>query len=160
MYLLRHGIAEDHAPSANGGFDDSQRALTKEGIKKTGKVIARLGQTGIKVSRILTSPLLRAQQTAELLNKAFPAPVLLLEELSPTYTPIELLSALQNLPHEDNTCLVGHEPLLSTFTSLLISGSPACSIDLKKAGFIGLSFQKLRAHHATLTHLIPPKILI
>jgi phosphohistidine phosphatase len=66
LYLIRHGIA-----AAPEEYDtDSERPLTKEGERKTRKIAQRLYELEIQFDLILTSPLLRAQQTAQILQTA------------------------------------------------------------------------------------------
>lgn len=60
LYLIRHGLAHDPQPEQ----PDSQRLLTKEGYKKTRLVAQRLAALGVQVQALLTSPYLRASQTA------------------------------------------------------------------------------------------------
>jgi phosphohistidine phosphatase len=105
-YLIRHGRAEGTAP---GG--DASRGLTPEGrdaFRET--VLTLVGRLVIR--RILTSPFLRARQTADLLASMTGAPLELEEELaSGASTPARLLALGAELG--EGTALVGHNPELS-----------------------------------------------
>jgi phosphohistidine phosphatase len=63
LYLIRHGIAEDKQPD----IKDEERSLTKEGRQKTEKVAQKIKKLGLQFEVIVTSPLVRARQTAEIL---------------------------------------------------------------------------------------------
>ena len=62
LLLLRHGIAEE----ARAGLLDRERALTERGRHRTRAVLERLVALGMTADRVLSSPLLRARQTAEI----------------------------------------------------------------------------------------------
>ena len=64
VILLRHGIAHDRADPACPA--DPGRALTEEGRKKTRKAVRRLVRVGVQVTRIITSPYVRAKETADI----------------------------------------------------------------------------------------------
>jgi phosphohistidine phosphatase len=65
LYLIRHGIAADRTEYDN----DEERPLIEKGRQKTEKVAQRLAQMGLHFDLIQTSPLVRARQTAEILEK-------------------------------------------------------------------------------------------
>ena len=67
LYLIRHGIAEEHGTYE----DDTQRPLTDEGRKKTKQVAKRLYDLGLRFDLLQTSPLVRAQQTADVFANVF-----------------------------------------------------------------------------------------
>jgi len=130
LYFFRHGIALDREdPSVT---DDTLRPLTDEGIRKTRAAAEGLKRMEIPFDRILTSPWLRAVQTASILCEVLylsPAPEL--PELAGDRTPSELVDALGEL-HGKRTLLVGHEPLLSSTIVHILGGDWA--LDLKKSG--------------------------
>lgn len=65
LYLIRHGIAAERGTYPK----DEERPLTEKGRAKTQKVAQRLYALGLRFDFILTSPLVRARQTAEILKK-------------------------------------------------------------------------------------------
>lgn len=132
LLLLRHGIAEERRPD----LADGERALTRRGIARSRAVLERLVALDLGCHRLLTSPLRRARQTAELAVQAGLAPALeLAAGLAPGSDawPLTLQAlALQAVPLE-RLALVGHEPDLSHLAARLI-GAPAGALSLKKAG--------------------------
>ena len=130
LYFFRHGIAVDREdPSVT---NDTVRPLTDDGIRKTRSSAEGLKRMEIGFDRILTSPWLRAIQTASILSEVlYLSPAQEVAELAGDKTPEELLDALAK-HHGKRTLLVGHEPLLSTTVVQLLGGEWA--LDLKKSG--------------------------
>ncbi|KAM3092376.1 phosphohistidine phosphatase SixA [Phormidesmis sp. 146-35] len=137
LYLIRHGLAGQHGDYE----DDTQRPLTDEGRRKTRQVAKRLHEFDIHFDLILTSPLVRAKQTADILKDAGLGKQL--EEavyLAPGGDLQIWLDWLEGWKDVDKSlALVGHEPALSTWAEVLIWGEPRGKILLKKAGAIGLT---------------------
>ncbi|MEB3200831.1 MAG: histidine phosphatase family protein [Synechococcaceae cyanobacterium] len=138
LLLLRHGIAEPR----RADLPEHGRALTPEGRRRTAALLARLLSWELGADRLLSSPLLRARQTAELAVEAGLAPSLeLAEALAPEGGALaELaiwLAAVTPGPgrRRGRLCLVGHEPELSALACRLI-GAPAGAISLRKAGVV------------------------
>jgi phosphohistidine phosphatase len=163
ILLLRHGIAVDHGTP---GYErDSERPLTPEGRRKT-RVIARaLGKLGVAPDAILTSPYVRARQTAEIVADVLRRKSRLhgCAHLACGGSARQLIAEInQHHANAESLMLVGHEPDLSRLASLLISGKPdAAGIELKKGGLCVLEAEALRAGRcATLQWLAPPKVLI
>jgi phosphohistidine phosphatase len=128
--FFRHGVAVDREdPSVTS---DAERPLTEDGIRKTRAAAEGLKRMDLDFDRILTSPWLRASQTASILAEvlALPAPETM-AELEGDRTPQELVNALAHR-HGKRTLLVGHEPLLSATAIHILGGEWA--LDLKKSG--------------------------
>ncbi|MEA5618514.1 phosphohistidine phosphatase SixA [Cronbergia sp. UHCC 0137] len=138
LYLIRHGIAEEHQP----GLKDQERQLTKEGRQKTEKVAQKLIKLELNFDLILTSPLSRARQTAEILIAAKLSSQL--EESSHLAPDGNIENWLkdwyypQNYPAKTQLALVGHEPCLSSWAEILLWGEVKERLVLKKAGMIGI----------------------
>jgi phosphohistidine phosphatase len=132
--FFRHGIALDREDP--GVTSDSERPLTEEGIRKTRAAAEGLKRMDAGFEKILTSPWLRASQTASILSE-----VLLLSapeemaELEGDRTPEELVGALPSRLAR-RTLLVGHEPLLSATVIRILGGNWA--LDFKKSGACAL----------------------
>src|SRR5215510_4435324 len=128
--FFRHGIALDREDP--GVTSDAERPPTEEGIRKTRAAAEGLKRMDAGFEKILTSPWLRAAQTASILSEVLllPTPEEL-AELSGDRTPVELQEALAQHAGK-RTLLVGHEPLLSTTVVHLLGGEWA--LDLKKSG--------------------------
>jgi phosphohistidine phosphatase len=162
LYLLRHAIAaqrdDTHYP------DDSQRPLTSKGRRKMRRIAAGLRVQKIKLDLLLSSPYLRARQTAEIVADVFRARRHLhfTETLAPEGDPRALIRLLKK-EHRDaqNIMLVGHEPYLSLFVGTLLTGSTPLPLLLKKGGLCGLSANSLRyGACATLHCLLTPRQLV
>lgn len=101
---------------------------------------------GIDPEFILTSPYIRAHETAKLASKSLGRKKLeLLNALQPGTPVPELIQEIKNKFDCDSLILVGHEPLLSTLASVLLTGSDRLGIYLKKCGLCKLKIQKIRA---------------
>jgi len=137
--FFRHGIAVERDDP--GVASDAERPLTDDGVRKTRVAAEGLKRLGAGYDKILTSPWLRAKQTADILAEvlALPAPQEL-PELAGDRTPAELLDALVHL-HGRRTVLVGHEPLLSATVIHVLGGE--WSLDLKKSGACAIEVDAL-----------------
>jgi phosphohistidine phosphatase len=156
LYILRHGIAD--MLSANGR--DSARHLTPEGVKKTRRVSKGMRAMELSFDLILSSPFLRAKETAVIVAKTFKIENCLRfsKSLAPDGNPKKLIDELKStFRKREKVLLVGHEPFLSRFISLLISGDTAVPITLKKGGLCKLSTRSLQyGRCSTLEWLLTP----
>lgn len=136
IYLIRHGIAVERGIYTQ----DRERPLTEKGITKTTKVAQKLLDIGIIFEHILTSPLVRAYQTAEILkNVGLSKTISIHEPLAPGGEIQLWLQWLSNHYHEaKRIALVGHQPDLGNWTEMLILGEIKDQIVVKKAGIIGV----------------------
>ncbi len=138
LLLLRHGIAEERCPERG----DGDRALTPVGLSRTKAVAGRLVLLGLGCDQLVTSPLVRARQTAEIAV----AEGLVAEgsrswrvdaALAPGGDPLPLVAEFQRAASTharlQRLALVGHEPELGALAAQLI-GAPEGAIVLKKAG--------------------------
>ena len=151
LCFFRHGIAiERDDPSVTS---DADRPLTDEGTRKTRVAAEGLKRLDEGFDKILTSPWLRAKQTAAILSEVLllPAPQEF-AELSGDRTPAELIDALAH-HHGRRTLLVGHEPLLSATVIQLLGGD--WSLDLRKSGACAIAVDALppRKQATLLWHL-------
>ena len=134
LYLLRHGIAEDSNP---GG--DSERALTDEGRRKLALILAIAKSAGVKPDLIVTSPCLRAEQTAELAAETLGYA----DEpegdgiLMPFSDVLATWAEIRGMREFDAVMLVGHNPHLSDVMSALL-GAPGGRIPMKKGALARL----------------------
>jgi phosphohistidine phosphatase len=156
LYLIRHA---DAAPYAEGGGGDAERPLTEKGHAQARLVAAGLQQRGVRLATLITSPLLRARQTAEDLRQqgASPQPTLeVREELTPGHKRRRLTRYLLQLDAE-SVGLVGHNPELSQLVGWLI-GDRKVGIDLAKAGVACIRFpEKAGKGLGTLVWLVTPE---
>ena len=176
LYLIRHGIAEEREL----GIKDEERSLTKEGRQKTEKVAQKLVKLGFNFELILTSPLVRARQTAEILLAARLSSQL--EESSYLAPDGDISSWIKdwlkpkNFSQNIQLALVGHEPDLSNWAEILLWGSEIPSggsqikelseakagLVLKKAGMIGIKLPETGTPlgRSQMFWLTPPKYLL
>ena len=117
LYLVRHADAEPKKP----GMSDFERELTLNGRETTQKMAKALKKMGVKIDLIVSSPLVRAVQTAEIIRDVLDvgAEILKLNELIPGSDFVAFLSVISNLEAE-NILAVGHEPYLGEFLSWFI----------------------------------------
>jgi phosphohistidine phosphatase len=134
VYILRHGIAEEAA----AGGSDAARALTAEGRQKLRVVLQRARAARVRPSIILTSPLKRALQTAEIAAAVLGVKreLTTTSALAPSSTPQRVWSEIRAL-HNERVLVVGHEPLLSHVVGFLLR-CPALQLDLKKGALVSL----------------------
>jgi len=137
LYLLRHGIA---VPHGTPDIPDDDRPLTSEGEKGVKKVARGLRRLGIKLDRIVTSPLPRARRTAEVV-----ADVLGKTELLEDADALRAGNSASSIRDwvaertESRLMLVGHNPSLTDLVGLLITGNQAPAIcELRKGGVAAL----------------------
>ncbi len=161
LYIVRHAIAVE--PGTPGYDDDGQRPLTEEGRRKMKKIVKGLRQLELDLDRILTSPYVRARDTAEILAGGFRLKheIVLSDNLIPPGNFDRLIDEIIEKHNADNLALVGHEPMLSSFVSFLMTGSPEAAIDLKKGGVCLLSAADFRRERrAALQWLLTPAIMV
>ncbi len=141
LLILRHAIALDRDEAASQNLNDAERPLTKKGIKRMEQVASGLQQLLDEPGHILSSPLLRARQTAEILASRYPALTpAISKDLAPGHSLPSLITQLNQLPREGPLVIVGHEPDLSTLAALLLCGEAQDFIKLKKTGAALLEF--------------------
>ncbi|WAS04085.1 phosphohistidine phosphatase SixA [Gloeomargaritales cyanobacterium VI4D9] len=161
LYLIRHGLAHDPQPEQ----PDSQRLLTKEGYKKTRLVAQRLAALGVQVQAVLTSPYLRASQTAVICHEQGLGPMPVIHEsLQPGGDWQGWLTWWQEWQTQGGgaVALVGHQPDLSHWAERLVWGEVREKLVLKKAGVILLELpdQGDPVGAGQLLWLLPPRVLV
>ena len=155
LYLFRHGIAEDGGP----GLPDPKRALTDEGKRKAAEVVKAARRAGVEPSLIVSSPYVRAVETAQIAVEGFGyrGDLVRMETLVPFGSPEKVWAELRDYREEKAILLAGHEPLLSSLASYLLA-SPALQIEMKKAAMARIDVDSLRAApHGILRWMITPK---
>jgi phosphohistidine phosphatase len=162
LYFIRHGIAAERGTYNN----DDERPLTEKGQMRTKAVAHRLVELGCRVDLILSSPLVRAQQTTFILLEAGMAPK---SETAEVLAPPGQLAnwlpwlAQWQIEHPvSRLALVGHEPNLSEWAQQLVTGHHRDRWQLKKAGVIGVQVPEAATAiaHSELFWLTPPRLLL
>lgn len=149
---MRHGIAVPRSSTAIRS--DHGRRLTQKGAKKIRRAAKGLGHLKISFDLILTSPLPRARQTAQIVAEAFDLEEKLeqMSELRPEGTPQALLAGLTPYRKLKRILLVGHQPLLGKAASFLLADGKEIRINLKKGGVCLIELEELRAGGPALLH--------
>jgi phosphohistidine phosphatase len=149
LYLLRHGKAD--WPDWTG--PDSDRPLTEEGAEDARLVAAGLKHLKVEPVAVLSSPLPRALQTAEIAAKALGVPVSQLSELSPGFDRRKLTPLIES--RTGDVMLVGHEPDFSRLVRSLTGGRVKLSRGAIACIDVGDDLTGSR-----LLWLLPPKVVI
>ncbi len=158
LYLIRHGIAIDREdPNCP---PDSERPLTPKGIKRSHAAALGLRALDVKPNAVLTSPWLRAAQTAEIFCEimGYPAKkIISTNTLKGTAAPPDLLRELQSVKAEVVFCF-GHEPHLHQVIGYVLHTHTKIT-ELKKAGIALLELERISPPHGRLLALYPPSTL-
>jgi phosphohistidine phosphatase len=155
LYIFRHGIAEDARP----GDADANRALTGEGREKVAQVVKLARRAGAQPSLILSSPYLRAIQTAQIAVEGFgyKGDLVKTEALVPHGSVEGVWTVLREHRDESATLLAGHEPLLSQLVGYLLA-SPGLRVEMKKAALVRIDVATFGVSpRGTLRWMITPK---
>lgn len=156
LYFLRHGNADR---SEWTGSDDRKRPLTRKGMEKLERQAQRLKDIGFAPSLILTSPLDRAAQTAEIVARVLGkgVPVKVEPALAPGFGPAELTVLLARYEAFEDILLVGHEPDFSETISAVVGGG---RVQVKKGALACVDLSEVKPPSGSLELLIPPKMLL
>ena len=140
LYLVRHGVAAERGEDYP---DDSKRPLTPRGIARLKKEARALEALGVGFDVIITSPRVRARQTADVLAESFkskPA-VTLSDSLAPAGTPTAVMQDITKHARRARIALVGHEPNIGELAARLIGArSP---LEFKKGAICRIDFEVL-----------------
>jgi phosphohistidine phosphatase len=149
LYLMRHGIAADLGEG--GVLKDADRPLTLEGRARMRQAAAGIRELGLKFNVILTSPLLRARQTAEAVAEVLDLQhkVKIMESLAPGMAFVESAGKHAEIFLElgayqfDRALLVGHMPDISELASFLLTGNRNLNIEFKKGSICAIEVASL-----------------
>ena len=158
LHLVRHGIAVDReAPNCP---PDTERPLTPKGIKRSHAAALGLRALDVKPNAVLTSPWLRALQTAEIFCETIGYPskkIIRTDALKGTSAPADLLRELQTLKAKVVLCF-GHEPHLHLVIGHVLHTSAKIT-ELKKAGLAILELERVSPPQGRLVALYPASTL-
>ncbi len=155
LYFLRHGIAEDAAP----GMPDSGRKLTDEGRANMLLEAEALKRLDLKLDEIITSPLARALETAQIVAEVIEAADELHvdDRLACGCSMGDLRRLLADYPNADRLLLVGHNPDFTILPSQLVGQT---NLRMPKGAIARVDVQKVEPGAGELRWLIPPKLLV
>lgn len=152
LLLLRHGKAEDFHPAG-----DEPRALVEKGFEQSRRAGLLLAAANLLPEIVLTSPLVRARETAETFCAAAGLPGPVVQSWLACGCAAEAISAELVAFHDfKRVMIVGHEPDFSRFIQWTL-GAYGATIEMKKGAIACLTVNP-PARHGTLTCLIPPKL--
>jgi phosphohistidine phosphatase len=140
LYIMRHGLAVTRSPSTL--MDDAKRPLTPEGKEKMREIAKGLVRLGMSVDWVVSSPLVRAVETAEIVADAFsPKPAFdFCDALRPGGGAEALISFLAKRANHRRVLVVGHEPDLGELAARLIGGGRSANMPFKKGGCCQINF--------------------
>lgn len=154
LYFLRHGLAGQRGEWTG---DDSQRPLTEEGQVRMAREAETIAALNLKFDWIVSSPLVRAHQTAEIVARRLSATDRLIidDRLAPGCGPRQLAAILSDHADATSLMLVGHEPDFSEMIGHLTGGRVEC----KKGSLACVRLTNPVALKGDLTLLLPPRVL-
>jgi phosphohistidine phosphatase len=159
LLIVRHAIAFDR--DRHRWSEDAGRPLSPAGIRRARKAAAGLKKLTTRPQRLLTSPLVRAKQTARILTEVAGWPAAEeMRELSPGEPALAVLEALAN-DRSRLTAVLGHQPGLGHLLAVcLLGGGGSLPIEMKKSAAACVSFNgRPRPGHAALKWLATPRML-
>ncbi|MEQ1876046.1 MAG: histidine phosphatase family protein [Bdellovibrionia bacterium] len=163
LLVVRHAKAEERDNFSRKSSDDDLRPLTDEGRQVMAESARRIRKWAGVPDILVSSKLVRAVQTAEILAKEFGSSGFLqIGQLAPDESPMEFLKWLETCVAEKSprmVCCVGHEPHLSLMVSYFLTGEARSFIDFKKSGACLIEFSdgQIEERAATLRWHIGPK---
>jgi phosphohistidine phosphatase len=159
LYIVRHGIAIDRDDPKCP--PDPERYLTEEGIKKTKEVAKGVAALGVEADLLLSSPYVRAMQTAEIFATALgyaKQKIRKTDLLLLGAEPSALFRELAKEKQSGSVYLFGHAPQIDALIAAAF-GSKRSLTSLKKAGVAAISLKRLSPPSAELVWLATPKLL-
>ena len=140
LTIMRHGIAVERGSA--GFSDDAKRPLTPEGKKKMREIAAGLIRAGFDVDWIVSSPLIRAAETAEIMAEELGPGVARdnCDALRPGGSPEALITFLAKHANRKRVLVVGHEPDLSQLAARLMGAGRHANLAFKKGGCCLMTF--------------------
>lgn len=161
LYLVRHAVAALRGPDYP---DDTDRPLTQEGVERFRRSVAGLRELGVQLDLALTSPYVRAHETAELLCAGLrPRPKLVvIDALAPGRKPADVIAAVARHSAAgrgaSRVALVGHEPDLGELAARLLGARG--TLEFKKGAVCRIDVDRaMPAGPGTLRWLLTPRVL-
>lgn len=157
LYLVRHAIA---AARGDEFPDDSKRPLTSQGIARFKKEAKALDALGVSVAVVLTSPLLRTRQTADILADTLSSrpSVVATDALAPAGTSAAVFEEIARHAKKGSLALVGHEPDIGELAARLIGARTPLSF--KKGAVCRIDIEVLPPKGTgALRWFLPPRML-
>ena len=157
LYLIRHALAEERG---DAWPDDAKRPLSERGIDRMRKTARGLARLDVWIDVVLTSPLVRARQTADLVASAFDPrpPIITIDSLAPDGSYPSLVADLEKHARKTHVALVGHEPAIGELAARLIGSRH--SFEFKKGAVCRIDVEEIPpAGPGDLRWMMPPRML-
>ena len=157
LYLIRHGLAEERG---DAWPDDGKRPLTEDGMESMRKEARGLARLGVVLDVVLSSPLVRARQTAELVAGGLEPrpPIINVESLTPDGSYAAVVADLEKHARKRRIALVGHEPAIGELAARLIGSRH--SFEFKKGAVCRIDVEAIPpSGPGNLRWLLTPKVL-
>ena len=151
VYFLRHA----HAEYSDGLIADEKRQLTDKGVNHTRRLAQLLKLLDVKLDRLFASPLVRAQQTANIIGAALDVKLETRTELAPGFNLDALEVLVRDIGTYQSVMIVGHEPDFSRVIGDVTGGR----VIMKKGGLAWVEIAAYDPLHGELIALITPKIV-
>jgi phosphohistidine phosphatase len=160
LLIVRHAIAEDREAFAATGQEDALRPLTAGGARKMRRAARGLHEIVPSVDLIVSSPFVRASETADILRREFDIDeVEFADVLKPETALSDTARSLERYD-EDTVVIVGHEPHLGRLVTYLVSGVDRSALALKKGAVCLVDFEgRPRKGSGRLVWAMPPSVL-
>lgn len=156
ILLLRHAVAAEARP----GQADAERPLTAEGKQKLQALLRRLRKAGVRPALILTSPYLRARQSAEIARGILAPDAILVpaRALAPGSAPQEAWDEIRLYADQPSVLCASHEPLCSQLAAFLL-GAPEMAVDFKKGAVMRIDVESASPRpKGALRWLVSPRL--
>jgi phosphohistidine phosphatase len=156
LYLIRHGVAEERGEAWP---DDAKRPLTQEGMAKLRRAARALERLDVALDVIVTSPLVRTRQTAEIIAGGHDprAHIVVAESLAPGGSFAAVMADLEKQAKRSRLAIVGHEPGIGEMAARLIGTRHP--IPFKKGAIARIDVEGLPDGPGDLRWFMTPKIL-
>jgi phosphohistidine phosphatase len=159
LLIVRHADAGDHVEFAKTGKPDDQRPLSKKGVDQMKSAVDGLKKLVPTADLVVTSPYVRAEQTAEIVRQAYgdDVPLEITDTLEPGRPPVAFETWLRDRGTQEVVVAVGHEPHLGMLATWLTAGTDDSAVDFKKGGACLIVFEKrLKRGSGVLRWLMGP----
>jgi len=153
LTLLRHAEAESHATS------DFDRELTEKGREQADRVARFLISSRLVPGVILASPLVRAQQTAQIISQRAKAPLQEARWLEIGMEPETCLQEVQKHEAGEHVMLVGHEPDLSHVIAHILGVADPSVLKIRKASLTGVELADFHPGCGLLHFFVPVRLM-
>ena len=161
LLIIRHAHAGSREEFAKSGQPDELRPLSKNGVHDMKEIARGLRRLVPTIDSVVTSPLVRARQTGDIVADEYRVEIVESDALRPEEKFESFVSWARRESTADVLAAVGHEPQLSGLIAYLIGESGEARIDLKKSGAALIEFDgRVEKARGTLRWLLTPKIAL